>query len=135
MSQVNCQVKGCPNFGRYCRRLHPSDKAKLTIEQPEKPYRIPKESATRKQENKTYKKVSKELKSKEDDCQIKSPVCINRPTYPHHIRGRIGKKYTDKKEMIRACNPCNGWVESHPALAEKLGFKKSKHEVNYKREK
>ncbi len=70
-----------------------------------------------------------------DECLIKSPVCIRRPAYPHHIRGRIGKNYTNKKELIPACNPCNLWVEEHPAIAEKLGFKKSKHLPNYKREK
>ena len=130
MSQVNCQVKDCPNFGGYARRCGHTGKPAE-----EKPYQIPKESATRKTEKKVYKKVSKELKSKEDDCQIKSPVCVNRPTYPHHIRGRVGKRLTDKKELLRACNPCNTYIEDNPAWAKKLGFKKSKHDVNYKREK
>jgi len=133
MSYLKCPYSDCPNFGRFCRRLHSGDKDKP--EEEEKPYRIPKESTTRKAEKKVYKKVSKELKSKEDDCQIKSPVCVNRPTYPHHIVGRIGKNYTDKKKMIRACNPCNTYIEDNPTWAKKLGFKKSKHEINYKREK
>jgi hypothetical protein len=134
MPYDSCPYTGCPNFGRYCRRLHASDEKEPPKEQ--KRYHIPKESATRKREKKVYKQAGKEMKATlGGECLIKSPECIGRPVYPHHIRGRAGKQYIDKKELMPACNPCNGWVERHPALAKKLGFKKSKHVPDYKREK
>jgi hypothetical protein len=120
MSYLRCPFRSCPNFDRFCRRIHvPEEKEAKEVDE----------------KKKEYKKVSKELKATGDNCQIKSPVCINRPTYPHHVKGRIGKQLTNKKDLLRACNPCNTYIEDHPVWAKALGFKKSKHEANYKREK
>lgn len=127
MMQRNCDIPKCPNYGRYCRIHYPGLKQ-------EGPKPLAKVSEKRAIVNrKEYHPVVKELKKETNTCQINSPVCIKKPVHAHHVRGRIGKQLTKKKDMIMACDPCNAWVEAHPKLAEALGFKKSKHEPNYQR--
>lgn len=129
MSIKLCDIPGCPFHGRYCRNHYPGDT-------PKAPATIPKVSAKRKEENKEYKKVAEAVKKSGDGkCQINSPACIKSPVHPQHLVGRIGKRLTDRKKMIRACNPCNSYVEKHPTWAKANGFALPKHEKNYKRSK
>lgn len=118
MSFNKCPFASCPNFGRYCRRTHDDS---------EKQQPVSAETSTHHE----YKKAAKELKATGGSCQIKSPVCVGGPIHPHHPYGRIGKNMV--RELIPSCNPCNQYIEDHPEWARARGFKKSKHEPNYKR--
>lgn len=85
--------------------------------------------------NREVSKINKKQREKNPTCQICSPVCVKTPTFSHHVQGRNGANATDESKIIQACNPCNEYVESHPEFAIAHGFKISKHEPNYKREK
>jgi hypothetical protein len=118
MPYIKCPFASCPNFGSYCRRLHAPEEA------------APRQVDARKAE---YKKAATQLRAAGGDCQINSPVCVRRPVNAHHPYGRTGKNMV--RELMLACNPCNQYIEDHPAWAKERGFKKSKHEPNYKRQK
>jgi hypothetical protein len=130
-----CAENGCPNYGRYCRSPFHTKKTVVNAPPPEKEKKpIPKESAERKEQNKVYKKVKKELNLEQPSCQIMiKDVCEGTPVHPQHIKGRTGKNFTDKESMINSCNPCNRWIMEHPALAKELGFEKSRLEMSEKR--
>lgn len=132
MSEV-CLFPTCkrhPEKNGYCigHRMY----AGMSIEK-EKPAPIAKVGDKRKEENKKYDKISKELKKHHSTCQVKSPNCINSPVHIHHKKGRIGKLLTDPNHLIVACDPCNSYIEDNHAWAEEHGFKVTKHDKNYKR--
>lgn len=132
-----CNEPGCYAFGKYCR-LHGSTttdkqdkKAVLKEENPG----INKVSKKQEKANRELGKVVKEKKKDTTICQVKSPVCIGSPVRSHHVAGRIGKRMTDPDKIILACDPCNGLIESQDQWARDNGFKVSKHEKNYQRNK
>ena len=59
-------------------------------------------------------------------CAINSPVCTGLAQAPEHTKGRVGKNLTDKKYLLPACNPCNGYLSDHPAWARENGFAHSR---------
>lgn len=91
-------------------------------------YRIKKVSEKREKENQEYfPKRDKFLKSGDGRCQLKIPgVCTTVATCVHHVAGRTGKMFLDKKFWKRSCHPCNGWVEDHDAEARKLKLKSTR---------
>lgn len=87
---------------------------------------IAKKSAKRKTEDKEYKKIVKEMMAVSDKCELNvEGVCVKRASGLHH-KARRGKNYLNKEFLMRACDPCNGWIESFPLEAMKRGFLISK---------
>lgn len=68
-----------------------------------------------------YREVVKEMLSKNDRCEIKSPDCTGKAQGLNHKQKRSMKNLTDKDNLERACNACNLYVETHPAWAKKHG--------------
>lgn len=105
---------------------------KLGISAPKeevKPKPINKKSEKRKEEDKEYKKIVKEMLKASDRCEIKEEGCTGKAQGLHHKvkRGKFTLK--DKKNLMRACNSCNLWVELHPMEAIDKGYSISKHKV------
>lgn len=96
----------------------------FTEAKPNKP--IKKIADTRKETEKLYKQLSKQLVTKFPDCQVKSPKCTGKSQGCHHTRGRLKDNILNEKTLIPCCNACNGWIEDNHAEAERLGLKKSK---------
>jgi hypothetical protein len=94
-------------------------------EKPKKP--IAKKSVKAAKDDKEYKKLVKLMLSENDKCEMKVPgVCTGKANGLHHKRKRGKHTMKDKKNLLRACNACNGWVEANPIEAEKLGLVETK---------
>lgn len=90
------------------------------------PKRIEPKSDTRKEEDKEYKQIVKEMFASGKDCQLRVPgVCENIAQGLHHMKKR-GANYLNKKYLKRACNACNRWAEKHPKEAIENGVSISK---------
>lgn len=48
--------------------------------------------------------------------------CTHWPEGRHHLRKRSAGGSDDPSNLLLSCNPCNGWVEDHPALAREAGL-------------
>lgn len=49
--------------------------------------------------------------------------CSQRAQGLHELRKRsAGGSLTNRSNLLRACNPCNTWVEDHPTQARELGL-------------
>lgn len=81
-----------------------------------------KKNAKRKLTEKDYKKIVVEFALKDKTCHIKSPVCTGRMQGLHHKVKRSPKTMLDRKNLIRSCNACNTYIESHTSWAEDNGF-------------
>lgn len=86
---------------------------------------IAKKSDKRKDQDKVYKKIVKEMMAVSDKCELSTPVCIVKAQGLHHMKKRIGF-LTDKRYLKRACNPCQTWCEENPLLAIEKGMSLSK---------
>jgi len=103
---------------------------KLGLIQPvEKPKSGPikKYSDKRKEKQKEYVKLVKEMLSENPNCEIKMPGCLKIATGLHHKVKRTEKNLCDRKNLLRACDSCNGWCERFPLIAIKKGYSISKH--------
>jgi hypothetical protein len=99
---------------------------KEVIEKP-KPQPIAKKSVKAAKNDKEYKKLVKLMLAENDKCEMKVPgVCTGKAQGLHHKRKRGKHTLKDKKNLLRACNACNGWVEKFPIEAEKLGLVETK---------
>ena len=112
-----CIVNDCsrPQFGggycayhQYIRRKHGGDLYKPKPRQKRKP--IPKESKKRKEEHKYYTQHCKELTQELKDanngrifCFFSGREITGKPVY-HHLRGRSGDFYLDKKWLVPCLN-------------------------------
>lgn len=56
-------------------------------------------------------------------CKIKSPVCTVDSSVVHHARGRIGKRYLNKKEWFASCFSCNDYLEKEKKWGIENGFR------------
>jgi ATP-dependent Zn protease len=74
-----------------------------------------------------YRSLVKEMLAENDRCEVKSPVCKGRATGLQHKVKRSEKNLMDKKNLLRSCNACNGWIEANPLEAIAMGVSKSKH--------
>lgn len=84
-----------------------------------------KKSDVRKEEEKLYKKIVKDMAAVSNKCEIKSPVCTKIMEGLHHMKKR-GANYLNKKFLKRSCNPCNHYIEEHPGWAKENGHSVSK---------
>lgn len=92
------------------------------------PKKKEKKSDTRKDEEKEYKKIVKEMFASSVLCELKVPgVCTKMAEGLHH-QAKRGANYLNKKYLKRACNACNRWAEDHPKEAIELGISVSKFE-------
>lgn len=96
-------------------------------EQPKKQAPIASKSDKRKQLDKEYRKLVKEMLKENNVCEIKAPGCTGKAQGLHHIQKRTTKNLLDRNNLLRACNSCNLWIEEHPLEAIEKGFSKSKH--------
>jgi 5-methylcytosine-specific restriction endonuclease McrA len=55
-------------------------------------------------------------------CAVRSPVCIRYAQHLHHIfkSGQGGSD--ERKNVMPACDPCNGWIEDNPIEAHRRGL-------------
>lgn len=91
------------------------------------PAPIAKESKKRKEENKIYKKVKAEKFAASDRCELKIPgICTGKAEGLDHVQKRSPKNLTKAKNLVRACNACNYWKETHPKEAAIMGISKSR---------
>jgi len=103
---------------------------KLGIIQPvEKPKSVPikKYSDKRKEKQKEYVKLVKEMLKESDRCEMKTPVCTGKAQGLQHKEKRSEKNLCDRKNLLRSCNPCNMYVEQYPLYALEHGLSISKH--------
>lgn len=124
MKQNNCTVKGCINFGRYCR-IHPTGYLA-----PVKPIQ-PRSKKLEEVMKKDYRPQVKEIVEANTPCAVKSKMCTGLAQGFHHLAGREGKELTGKRK-IPCCNMCNQFIEKNDAWARANGWKLSKHK-DYKR--
>jgi hypothetical protein len=119
MKQTNCQVKGCSNEGRYCRKH-----ASLTIKPvPE----INKVSEKKKEMDKQYKKIRAAFLKSHPFCEANIEGCGKVAVEIHHKRGRIGEDdYLNDKYFLAVCRPCHHLLELNPAWAKQNGFSLSR---------
>jgi CO dehydrogenase/acetyl-CoA synthase alpha subunit len=76
-----------------------------------------------------YSKLLKKEAEENNDCEIKSPVCIGIFQGFQHKVKRSAKNLLDRENLLRSCNPCNGWCESNPLKAIAMGVSISKHKI------
>ena len=96
----------------------------------EKKTEIAKKSKTQKELDKEYHEVLAEMRKTSDRCDIEiKGVCTGLMEGGHHIQKRTRKNMCDPENILRSCNACNSWIETHPIEAINLGLSKSKHKV------
>lgn len=91
-----------------------------------KVYEIPKESKKRAVENRIDRKQNKKIRDERPRCEMKLQGCTGAAEGVHHMKGRTGKRLTDPKFKIPACNHCNGLAERKPKDALAAGVSKSR---------
>lgn len=84
-------------------------------------------SAKRKEQQKEYVKLVKEMLKEDNRCEIKAEGCTGIAQGLHHVQKRSAKNLLDRNNLKRACNHCNTWIEQHPLEAIEMGVSKSKH--------
>lgn len=84
-------------------------------------------SAKRKELDKEYKKLVKQMLKENNQCEVKAPGCTKKAEGLHHVQKRNAKNMLDRKNLKRCCNHCNTWIEQNPLQALEMGVSKSKH--------
>lgn len=118
-----CTYTNCPNFGRYCRRLHVAGEVKEKVVKKPKP--IAKMSAKAKKiHQKEYLPAVKAILAVRPLCEIKiEGVCTGKAQGWNHAAGKHNKELKlDLKNGQTACNACNTWCEANHAKAVEMGF-------------
>ena len=92
-----------------------------------KPQPIADKSAKRKELDKEYKKLVKEMLKEDNRCEVKAKGCTGIAQGAHHIVKRTAKNLLDRNNLLRCCNSCNQFIEMHPLEALEMGVSKSKH--------
>lgn len=85
-------------------------------------------SNQRKEDEKEYKKIVKEMLLENDRCELNTPVCTGAAQGLHHQKRR-GSNYLNRKYLLRSCNACNGYVERNPKYAVEHGLSLSVHKI------
>jgi len=98
------------------------------------PYKMPKKSDKRKQDDKQYKKIIKAQVKKDNRCKVKSPECTGEMEGMNHIQKRSPNNLLEKENLTPSCNACNRYIEEHPQWAKNHGhlisrFAKNKVQV------
>jgi hypothetical protein len=121
MKQVNCTIKGCRDFGRYCR-VHSK---LLTPEKESKP--IAKVAEKREEVNKEYTKEARAFVKANPECMLKMEGCTKKSQCVHHRKGKDSiERLMDTKWWWGSCLHCNVLAEAKDALARSKNIKLSK---------
>lgn len=118
MKQINCQVAGCRNFGRYCR-VHQQETFK-----PSEP--VKKVGDSMKEKLKEYRVAAKRFITRNRVCKLKMDGCEIEAKCVHHTKGREGDLLLDEKFWLPSCYHCNLQVEIRDAEARSKNLKLSK---------
>lgn len=87
--------------------------------------RIASVSAKRARVNRARRKVSERLYEERGPfCELRTAVCTVSAEACHELVGRAqGGSLTDERNLVLACNRCNGHVEDEPSTAREAGWK------------
>lgn len=111
-----CNVPGCYNFGKYCRR---EGHTKEIV----KPYAKPqKEADNKKAVMNLYRKKARLFISKHPKCA----VCSGKSECVHHKAGRIGDNLMNEKTWLPVCLSCHTIIEQNPDYAKQKGYSVSR---------
>ncbi len=90
---------------------------------------IARKSEKRIADAKVYKKLVKEKMAASKKCEVCSPVCVIVSSGLHHKQKRSPKNLLDPNNLIRACSPCNSYIEQFPDWAIENGHTVSRFAV------
>lgn len=109
----------CYDHWRFCDGKPPIKEIKT----------IPKTSDKRKELEKEYLKLKKQMMAESNKCEAKLSGCTKVAVDMHHMKGR-GKNLTANREnLIRVCRSCHQLITENSLLAFELGLSKSKHKI------
>lgn len=101
-----------------------------TVSRPVKEVKpLAKRSEKMKVEMKDYKKIVVEMLTESNRCELSTPVCVQIANGLHHKKRR-GANLLNKKYLMRACNPCNTYVEQFPLYAIEKELSVSVHKID-----
>lgn len=86
---------------------------------PKKP--IPSKSAKRKEQDKQYRKIVREMIDKDGRCQVQSPKCTGKAQGLNHKQKRSPNNLLQKDNLTPCCNACNLYIELNSEWAKKHG--------------
>lgn len=92
-----------------------------------KPAPIAKLCDKRKELQKVYVKLVKEMLKENPLCEMKTPVCTGKAQGLQHKQKRSEKNLCDRNNLLRSCNACNLFVEENPLYGIEHGLIVSKH--------
>ena len=98
----------------------------VTDVEKEKPKPVAYQSDKRKEDQKEYRKIVKEMLAETPNCEIMETGCQGKATGLHHQKKRSPATLLDKRFLKRACDSCNLWCEIHPLEAIDKGHSISK---------
>jgi hypothetical protein len=87
---------------------------------------IKKESETRKEQLKIYRKEARKFVTTHNKCELKMEGCEKESACVHHTKGREGDLLLDQKFWKASCLSCNLQVEIKDAEARSKDLKLSK---------
>lgn len=124
-----CVWPGCQRSapkGGYCF-LHGAKYGTSKLEVKKTP--IAKVSANRKELEKEYSKLKKEMMKEGNKCEAGLTGCTKVAEDLHHITKRSTKNMCDRNNLIRVCRSCHTFIENNHLQAIELGLSKSKHKL------
>jgi hypothetical protein len=107
-----CTVKGCPNEGKYCR-FHLVETFKTSVP-------IKKESDSRKEVNKEYRKIAAQFIKSHPKCAVKG--CKKASECVHHKAGRVGELLLNKSLFLPVCLEHHRQIEENPEWSKENGY-------------
>ncbi len=87
---------------------------------------IAKLSKKRQKVQRKYVKIVAAEANKDNECQVKSPVCTFFMSGMHHVIKRSPNNLINLDGLLKCCTPCNGFLETNDAWGREQGFVKSK---------
>lgn len=85
---------------------------------------IAKKSTKRKMEEVVYMTEREKYLKENPICQFLG--CYRHATDLHHMKGRVGKNYTDPNYFMSLCRQHHTWVEENSKEAKELGYSLSR---------
>ena len=124
---IQCSFPGCRSFtpkGGLCVS-HAKYFGGTTIKE-EKPKAIPAKSSKRKEDEKEYRKIAKQVLKENPLCAAKLKGCTGKATQCHHSAGRLGGNYLNKKKLLPVCQSCHLQIELTPIKSKELKLSESR---------
>ena len=117
----HCQFPICPihSNSKYCIRRAVGSVVPEVIK---KVYNIPPRSKKRIAEQKEYVAIVKDKLSKNNKCELNSPVCTGIADGLDHIQKRSPSNFLAIDNLKNCCSPCNLYKELNPKWANDNGF-------------